>query len=250
MDAAEQFCQETKVAAPAKAAAFLIAWAAIFAMVGAQFAHRFFEGDAAWLIGWSVQDGMIVALAAMATTWAPGWRLKSALLFFTAWRAWIFVVGVADSLGWPSDALWPIEAAILAVWIVKQATLLPLPASDPYTPDRYMIAVARPENGWGLLNIVRPGTCVLYGGRAIIGGGRAWRVKRRVFVETPYRGGGRESEYVFLDTGIPVSAETNARLSRLTGRSFIPIVRDCSRLDPGVSVAALVWRKWKEKGFK
>ena len=222
--------------------------AAVLFCLAIQFAHYpFGDTEMAWHVGWTAQDITSVILTAGWLWFVPRRYvfLKTALIVFLFWNILTTWMNLHDWYGYNQWAFGGLLAVIFFTWMAKQFFPI-IPKPDPYTADRYMIGIRRPSGRFGILNFLRPDNCVFTGGRVVTGGGNIWAIRDGKFVREPIT----EKDlhrYVMLDTGRPVNDLTNAELDETTGQEYHPLFNNCSRLDVGVSLNWLAFRRLLKK---
>ena len=191
-----------------------------------QFAHYFFEDQ--WFAAWVFHDLSIICLCAIA--W-PNVRNGNAQAMIAILGLYVSLSTVTNLSGvYLDQGFWPLIMAFMAfcVWMIKTAFLFK-PKSDDFSDKTYMYALAPVKNVLQAGNVLRFGTCALYGGRVLVAGENSYFVHKRRFTKKK-----TElldlSEYVFVDTGIDINKEDDNILAERIGEKAIPLINDCSTL--------------------
>lgn len=211
------------------------------------FVHYFFNGEQSWYVGWSANDFIIMLLAmgwVSALEWYERPKLKAVIMLYALWRLLISIYNIID---WSPLSSWvfiSIEAIIFLAWMLKTLSLLNKPkVSDPYYIDHYMIGLASLNHWLSGLNLFKPTTVALTGGRMMIGGGYAWGSRGGRYKKIRIQDYEMFKDFVFIDTGIPISEERNKRLDYFIGRRNFYIFRNCNSLSVGENLSKLLRNK-------
>lgn len=207
-------------------------------LIAAQFVFYAFPPDLAWAVGWNVQSMTIAALSAVI--WHKGGNSSVAVLgLFSAITAICQWFGI--TLESHYAVAWAISA-LFAVWAVKQVALINV-KPDKFTDKRYMYGISGVDRLWQRLNVLRPKTIGNYGGQIIIAGDKVFFAHRGIFKSLPLEKFD-VSKHKLVDSGVLLNEETTKKLEYKVGKSFIPIIRDCSSLNVGPKLGYILLRRF------
>lgn len=229
----------------------LFRWVIVLVLLS--FAHRLFESEWAWEIGWVIHDFTEIILSYYLFRYIDNKSIivKSCVLIYMVLSINMGLLNTFNVLGWyfsldlTAICYFTIFFNILPlICIYKQATGIPIIATpDKYNPENYMIGLLPIETGWGVANFARAANRVMYGGRCIVAGDDVWRSRGSVFIKAKADYNSLKEKYIFFDTGVPISKEINRKLDKVVGTLLFPILNDCRLLDVGINVNKLVREK-------
>lgn len=191
-----------------------------------QFAHYFFEDQ--WFAAWILHDLSIVCLCAIA--W-PNVKNGNAQAMVAVLGVYVAISCILNLSGiYLDDNFWIILLSfiVFCVWLAKSSILI-RPESDEFSETTYMYALAPVRNHMQAGNVLRFGTCAMYGGRLLVAGDHTYLVHKGRFSK-------KKTEildfdgYAFVDTGIDINKEDDSILTKRVGEKAIPIINDCSTL--------------------